>query len=1005
MIELLISILIPILGGLGVSEADVTTYVTNCAGYIYAILISIVVLLVVMIAAHFAKKGFRHVVRWGAVFAWLLAVVILVNMVCYGPLYTNLSVVLNGGGKVSEEASAASKELVTEIAEEGMILVKNNGLLPLKSDVENLNVFGWASTNPIYGGTGSGSADESANISLLQGLKNAGYNTNEDLTDMYKEYREGRGSATILGGSGSFDITLPEPTVDYYTDSVMGDAQDFSDVAVIVIGRGGGEGYDLPHDMYSVIHGTYDVAKNASITENYAYTNISYTNNGDYDDFDKGETYLELSNTEEAMIEKVCTTFDKVIVVVNANNTMELGWVDSYDSIGAVILAPGVGATGFDALGKIMSGEVNPSGRTADTFVKDLTATPYFHNIGALNYTNVSDIQEANAAADPAYEGAVSFVNYVEGIYVGYKYYETAAADGAIKYEDHVQYPFGYGLSYTTFTQEIENFKYSVGGASFDVKVTNTGDTAGKDVVEVYFTPPYTNGGIEKSAVNLVNYAKTDVLEPGASQTLSFEISKEDMASYDSEELKVAGGGYILEKGEYILSLRSDSHTVLDEVKFEVKEDISYADGRTSDFTAATNQFDYAKGNVKYLSRKDKFANFAEATAAPKKEDFAMDEKTKEEVMLSANATYDSTLYDNPDDEMPTLGADNGLKLADLTGADYDDPRWEDLLDQLTFEDMTLLVNLGGWQTAQIDSVGKVATSDSDGPAGLNNFITGTYGTQFSTETLMTQTWNPDLAYRLGEAMGQEYVDVGQYGCYGPAMNTHRSAFAGRNFEYYSEDGVLAGYFAAAETNGLASKGVYSYIKHFALNDQETNRCAYLLTYSNEQAIREIYLKPFELCVKGYEHAGMAVMSSFNWIGTVPACASSELLLTVLRDEWGFKGMVETDYNGSYGYQNTDHCVRNGNDLMLGFNYQESNQITNQSATMTKALRQSCKNILYTVGNSGYYTNTDDDGASMSNMTKMFLVIDIVAGLIIVGGMAIVIARYRKRKNVVSVEN
>ena len=345
MIEFIISILVPILGGLGVSEADVTTYVTNCSGYIYAILISILVLIVLLVAAHFiAPKGKRHLVRWGASLAWVLALVTMVNMVCYGPLYTNLSVVLNGGGTVSDEAKAASNEVIKKVGEEGMVLVKNNGLLPLSSDVNSMNVFGWASTNPIYGGTGSGSADTSSVVSILQSLSDAGYKTNESLTKMYTDYRADRPAATILGGDGSFDITLPEPTADYYTDDVMGEAESFSDVAMVVISRGGGEGYDLPTDMNSVIHGTYNVADEVSVNPaNYAYTNISYTNNGDYDDFDAGESYLELSNTEEAMLDKVCSEFSKVIVVINANNPMELDWVDNYDSIGAVILAPGTG--------------------------------------------------------------------------------------------------------------------------------------------------------------------------------------------------------------------------------------------------------------------------------------------------------------------------------------------------------------------------------------------------------------------------------------------------------------------------------------------------------------------------------------------------------------------------------------------------------------------------------------------------------------------------------------
>ena len=310
---------------------------------------------------------------------------------------------------------------------------------------------------------------------------------------------------------------------------------------------------------------------------------------------------------------------------------------------------------------------------------------------------------------------------------------------------------------------------------------------------------------------------------------------------------------------------------------------------------------------------------------------------------------------------------------------------------------MTTLINVGGWQTAEIKSVGKIATSDCDGPAGLNNFITKAYGTAYPSEVLMAQTWNKELANEIGVSMGQEYVDADNYGWYGPAMNIHRTAFAGRNFEYYSEDSLLSGYMAANEMNGAATKGVYPYMKHFALNDQETNRCSFLLTFASEQTIREGYLKAFELATKGFEGKAMAVMSSFNWIGTVPSCANNELLNNVLRGEWGFVGMVETDYDGSYGYMITDHCIRNGNDLMLGFNSAESNKLTDESATAVLAMRQACKNILYTVANSGYYAD-GNPATGMTNMTKLFVMIDVILAVVLIVVDTIVIVRWRKKK-------
>lgn len=1004
MIDFLAKVLGPVFVNYGVSEADFQAYLTQLSSYVYFTVALLVVLIIALVLAQKAKKGFRHVVRWQAVLAFVAVIAVMVNMICYGPMYSNVSGFLNASKvDLSDETVAQSREMVKKLGEEGLILAKNEGMLPLASDVKKLNVFGWDSINPILGGTGSGSSDSSSAVGILQSLQDAGYETNQTLTDLYTEYRAERPEISMHGQ----DWTLPEPTADAYTDSIMSEAKDFSDTAVIVIGRSGGENADLPTDMYGVIHGTYDLANVvSSAPDNFDFTRSSYTNNGSYDDFEEGESYLELSRTEEDLVEKVCSEFDHVIVVVNANNTMELSWVEEYEQIGAVILAPGTGASGFAALGEIINGSVNPSGKTVDTYVRDLTATPYYNNIGNHSYNNVKDLNDQGVAADASSMGNLSFVNYVEGIYVGYKFYETAAEEGLLDYEEHVQYPFGYGLSYTTFEKEIQNFKDNGDTISFDVEVTNTGGTAGRDVAEIYFTPPYENGGIEKASVNLIQFEKTEELEPGASAKVSFEIAKEDMASYDSEGIKLQGGGYILEAGEYTISVRSDSHTVEDEETFTVEKDIDYSkDGRESDLETAVNQFEeYSRGDFVQLSRKDGFANYEEACAAPSEEQYVMSDEVREKVIESAVGTYDGTKYNDDADEMPAMGADNGLTLYELTGLDYDDPKWEELLDQLSFDDMVKLINIGGWQTTEVKSVGKIATSDCDGPAGLSNFVTGAYGTAYPSEVLMAQTWNQNLAYELGQCMGQEYKEANNYGWYGPAMNTHRSAFAGRNFEYYSEDGVLAGRIAANQVNGAAEHGVYAYIKHFALNDQEINRTSMLMTFSSEQAIREIYLKPFEIAVKEFEGTSRAVMSSFNWIGTEPSCANSNLLNNVLRGEWGFVGMVESDYDGSYGYMITDHSIRNGNDLMLGFGSAESNLLEDQSATAVKAMRQACKNILYTVGNSGYYTVDKDPAGVMTNMTKIFVTADVIVALVILAAEAIVIIRYLKKKKAASAE-
>lgn len=370
-------------------------------------------------------------------------------------------------------------------------------------------------------------------------------------------------------------------------------------------------------------------------------------------------------------------------------------------------------------------------------------------------------------------------------------------------------------------------------------------------------------------------------------------------------------------------------------------------------------------------------------------------------IVGTALVKYDPTDHDNADDVMPTIGAKGSLTLSDLAGKGYDDGNWEKLLDQMSIEDMTTLINTGGWQTAAIESVGKVATSDCDGPSGLSNYVTGSTGTQFPTEVLMAQTWSKEMAEKIGDAIGQEFANANNYGWYGPAMNLHRSAFSGRNFEYYSEDAVLSGLFASQEVNGAAKYGVYSYIKHFAANDQETNRTAFLLTYMTEQTFREACLKPFEMVVKNFDfdNGAMGMMTAYNWLGTVPAISSYELLTDVLRGEWGFKGVVISDYNGSYGFELTDAAIRAGNDLMLGYGMAESNKLTDtDSATCVLAMRQACKNILYTVANSGYYADASAAQGGMSNMTKLFVALDVGAVAAVVAIEAVVLLRWWKKK-------
>ena len=963
---------------LSINMDDVIKVLDSIKYHLAALAAVIVLGIAIMVAVRKLPKAKKFLFRGQTGMAMILAATLIVNLICTGPMFTMISLA-TGGGKISEETSAEASALVEKIAEEGIVLLQNdNATLPLDSG-SKLNVFGWGSANPVYGGTGSGSLNDAyPTVSLLEGLANAGISTNEELSKFYTDYQTGRPSV----GMRTQNWTLPEPNISLYTDEMMANAKAFSDTAMVVIARGGGEGADLPTDMMSVVNGTWNSEQ--SIGGESAYYDGTYDDSlNQGNDWDAGDHFLQLNNREEELLDLVCANFDNVIVVYNGANAFELGFVEDYDQIKSVIWCAGTGQGGFNALGNILNGSVNPSGRMIDTYVYDLTATPTWNNFGSFGYDNT---QEFLAGGSFNKNATPSFVNYVENIYVGYKFYETAAAEGLIDYDATVQYPFGYGLSYTSFTQEMGPISVSGGAITFDVTVTNTGSVAGKDVVEVYFNPPYTNGGIEKASANLVAFDKTDIIEPGASETVTISFQVEDMASFDA----YGEGAYVLEAGDYVISINADSHTILDSETYTVPSTISYKDGRDSDQTPATRLFDFAEGDVTYLSRADGFANYAQATAAPV--NFSMSAEAKANFTNVNN--YDPTAYNDPNDVMPTTGAKNGLKLVDLRGVAYDDAQWDQLLDQLTIEEMDTLIAYGGYQTAPVPSIGKVQTYDCDGPASINNNFTGQGSVGFPAGVMIAATWSPDLASEFGRSIGKMANEMDTSGWYAPAMNIHRSAFAGRNFEYYSEDGLLSGKIAARAIQGAEEYGVYAYMKHYALNDQEGNRNSMLCTWSTEQAIREIYLKPFELSVK--EGGCDAVMSSFNYIGTEWTGGNKELCTTVLRDEWGFVGMVLTDYFGVYGYMDSDHAIRGGTDFCL-VNYDtDTNHVTDTtSATGVQAMRQACKNILYTVVNSRAYTE-ENLNPGMQGWQKLLIGVDVVIVLAVVAGSIAIVKKSKK---------
>ncbi|GLC78217.1 glycoside hydrolase family 3 C-terminal domain-containing protein [Lacrimispora brassicae] len=934
---------------LQINVDDVLKIVNLCVPYLIGLAIAIAVAAVAMVVCRNRKAATKYLIRRQGLMAIVLSVVIVGNMICWGPMSSLISLA-TGSGTISKETSDKATELCTRIAEEGIVLLKNEeNLLPLKTD-SNLNVFGWASTNPCYGGTGSGSlSDAYETVSLLQGLEHAGFKLNAGLTDFYTAYRADRPKV----GMWEQDWTLPEPVKESYTSELMAGTKEFSNTAMVVITRVGGEGADLPTDVSAV----------------------TYTDNSTgYKDFEPGGHYLQLSRTEKDLVDLVCSNFDNVVLVYNGANAMELGFINEYSQIKSAIWCPGTGQSGFEALGEIVSGTVNPSGKTSDTFAADLTATPHYNNFGSFVYDNMNEF------AGKAFKGEATYpslINYVDGIYVGYRFYETAAEEGLIDYNKTVLYPFGYGLSYTSFSQEMGGITETDGTISFDVTVTNTGDKAGKDVVEVYYNPPYTNGGIEKASANLIAFDKTDILEPGQSQTVKVSFQAEDMASYDG----AGKGAYVLEAGDYGISIRFDSHSIIKEQTYTVSGETVYdeTNPRSSDKAAAENRFADADGGLTYLSRADGFANYEKATARP--ESLTMPEAYK--AAFVNNSNYDPAADNRAEDVMPVTGARNGLSLASMRGMDYDDPQWEKLLDQLTVTEMDTMIAIGGYQTSGAKSVDKVGTVDCDGPASINNNFTGTGSIGFPSAVMIASTWNRNIAEEFGESIGKMADEMKVSGWYAPAMNTHRSAFAGRNFEYYSEDGVLSGKMAASAIIGAERHGVYAYIKHYALNDQETNRNNMLCTWSGEQAIREIYLKPFEIAVK--EGKAKAVMSAFNFIGTEYAGASDALLNKVLRDEWGFRGFVLTDYFGGYGYQNADQEIRNGNDAMLVAYDTETNHVKDtSSATSLLAMRKACKNIMYTVVNSrAYEGNNAKSGLLPWQIAAIGLDVILAAGFVV----------------------
>ena len=742
-------------------------------------------------------------------------------------------------GNIPDEVIEMSSQVAVEIEQEGIVLLKNEeGVLPLGG--KKVNVFGAASVVPLLGGAGSGSIATHDPVYFYEALDNAGITYNTELRALYDKYCSSneilKTGSTVFNNLAQLLLTksaLNEMDPEKLTDDVMSNAKAFSDTAIIVIGRTSAENTDLSPET------------------------------------------LRLSDNERAMVEKVATTFSNVIVLFNIGNVMEMGFLDEYESIKAAALIWIPGEFGMRAVAQVLKGDVNPSGRLADTVAYSIYDHPSTQNFGSYEY-----------------EGGGHYVEYQEGIYVGYRYFETFA-------KDKVQYPFGHGLSYTTFTKEIDYLSTRNGKITVSVKVTNTGDVSGKDTVQIYYSAPYT-GRIEKSAIALGGYEKTKLLKPGESDIVTVQFDINDMASYD----RIQKQAWILEKGDYQIILGENVREHIDSFTYTVEEDIVIKNDSVTG-TEIKNLFDDAYSGFTVLSR----ANATDTYPAARS-------------LVKTDEIKHADDYPAPtkEGEAPKMGVTYSTGVITLQDVYEDESLMDAFLDQLTLDEMVNLVTRGGYQTYGIKRLGVPQTWDNDGPSSIKGAHGIAYtdsGTAYPCATAIACTWNKELANKMGDSVGIEARSIGTDIWYAPGVNIHRNPMGGRNFEYFSEDPVLSGTIGAEIINGAWGQGLVTTIKHFAMNDQESHRAG-IFTWADEQTMREIYLKAFEIPVK--KSACFGVMSAYNRIGTDWCGGCSELLKDLLRKEWGFEGFVVSDYSNNFignGHMSPVLAVYNGNDTML----------------------------------------------------------------------------------------
>ena len=893
----------------------------------------------------------------GLVLSVLLLVAVLVGTYVLSTMATIIDSFIGApGGHYSNAEMADTKvkaeALAADVEAEGTVLVQNNdNTLPLAADNKKINVFGWASTAWLGGGSGSGGVS-GVNTDLLAALTAYGVAYNTELTDMYKDFQDGREYTRTLSAWPEQSGHLYEPDINnqtYYTQSMLDNAKNFSDTAVVVIGRLAGESNDATKQQYKRTEKGGDIV------------------------VDDTRTMLELTTEEENLLNYVGANYAHVVVLINSTNVMELGQIETIPGIDACLIAGLSGSEGATAVPEVLWGDREPSGRTADTWAYDLTTAASYANAGMEGvgkYSAADGLYPADGTTNgnldtPYTYEQVSYVDYAEG------YWDAESNEHGTGYDAVVQYPFGYGLSYTSFDWKVTDATANGsaltkdGNVTVKVAVTNTGDRAGKDVVQLYYTAPYTAGEIEKSSVELGAFAKTKELAPGESEEVTLTVPVSDMASYDAYDANHNGfTGYELDAGDYIFTVRHDAHDVDDDanatITCSLPAGVQYAEDTVTG-NAVSNKFtgsDAIDGvsldgsdsdqNITYLTRAD-FAGTFPKTSTPTR---AMTDNVK---ALNLYTADDANGWINDADEAITTGAKNGLKIEDngettdlgfRLGSDFNDPRWDALLDQLTVDEMeNLYINAYGG-LAELKSVGKSKSKDADGPAQIGGFTGMGAGTGFPSSSTLAQTWNADLAQEEGRTIGTQALQNGYTGWYAPATNMHRSPFNGRNYEYYSEDSLLSGVICGNTVTGANQAGVYTYVKHFICNDGESGIYRdSVYTWMTEQTLRETYLRPFQMLVEDYDAVGL--MSSYNRIGAVWAGGSEALLTGILRDEWGFDGAVITDYCDHHSYMNGDQALRAGGSLwMAGFTGGEMAFETGSNSYL-QALRRATKEALY----------------------------------------------------------